>query len=91
MLKSHWLDGKRQRWIDHVIVMLVMGMVTYYENRHNHQIVGLNRKDLVAERQEEILECAADIPSDSIQRFDHTHFYVTSRSWPGLYHVVDIY
>jgi hypothetical protein len=66
VLKSHWLDGKCQRQIDHVIVTLVMGMVTYYENRHNRQIVGLNGKDLAAEHQEEILERAADIPSDSI-------------------------
>jgi hypothetical protein len=46
VLKSHWLDGKRQCQIDHVIVMLVKGMVLYYKNRHNHQFVGLNRKDL---------------------------------------------
>jgi hypothetical protein len=91
VLKLHWLDGKCQCQINHIIVTLVTGMVTYYENRHNRQIVGLNRKDLVAERQEEILEHVADIPSDSIQRFDHTHFYVTSRSQPGLYHVVDIH
>jgi hypothetical protein len=91
VLKSHWLDGKRQCRIDHVLVKLVTGMVTYYKNRHNRQIVGLNRKDLAAERREEILESAADIPSDSIQRFDHTHFHVASRSWPGLYHAVDIH
>ena len=91
MLKSHWLDRKHQHRIDHVIVMLVTGMVPYYKNRHDCQIVGLNGKDLMAEHQEEILEHAADIPSDSIQRFDHTHFYVTSRSQPGLYHVVDIH
>jgi hypothetical protein len=71
--------------------MLVMGMVPYYENSHDRQIVGLNGKDLVAERQEEILERVADIPSDSIQRFDHTHFHVASKSWPGLYHAVDIH
>ena len=66
MLKLHWLYGKRQHWIDHIIVTLVMGMVTYYENRHNRQIVGLNGKDLAAECREEILERTADIPSDSI-------------------------
>jgi hypothetical protein len=46
VLKSHWLYGKHQRWIDHIIVMLVNEMVSYYEDRHKHQIVGLNRKDL---------------------------------------------
>ena len=49
MLKLHWLDRKHQHRIDHVIVTLVKGMVPYYEHRHSHQIVGLNRKDLTAE------------------------------------------
>ena len=66
MLKSHWLYGKRQRRIDHVIVTLVNGMVSYYEDRHKRQIVGLNGKDLVTECREEILERSAEIPSDSI-------------------------
>src|SRR6266851_4416621 len=87
----HWLNGKCQCQIDHIIVTLVKGMVPYYENRHNHQIVGLNRKDLAMEHQEEILEHALDIPSNSIQRFDHMHFHVASKSWPGLYHAVDIH
>ncbi len=80
MLKTHWLDGKCQHWIDHIIVTLVKGMVPYYENRHNCQIVSLNGKDLMMEHQEEILERAPDILSDSIQRFDHMHFHVTSKS-----------
>ena len=50
MLKSHWLYGKHQHRIDHVIVMLMKGMVEYYEDRHGHQIVGLDGKDLTAER-----------------------------------------
>ena len=50
MLKSHWLYRKRQCQIDHVIVMLVMGMVGYYKNKHSRQIVGLDGKDLMAER-----------------------------------------
>ncbi len=91
MLKTHWLDGKHQCQIDHVIVMLVRGMVQYYEDRHKHQIVGLNGKDLTMEHQEEILERVADIPSDSIQKLDHTQFHVTSKSRPGLYHMVDLH
>jgi hypothetical protein len=91
VLKLHWLYGKRQRWIDHVIVTLVNGMVSYYEDRHKHQIVGLNGKDLVTERREEILERSAEIPSDSIQKLDHTQFRVASKSRAGLYHMVDLH
>ena len=49
MLKTHWLHGKRQRRIDHVIVMLVKGMVPWFEDKHDRQIAGLNGKDLEGE------------------------------------------
>jgi len=91
VLKSHWLDGKRQRQIDHVIVMLVTGMVAYYENKYSRQIVSLDGKDLMAECQQELLERVAEIPSESIQKFDDTQFHVASKSRPGLYHTVDLH
>src|SRR6266851_8946386 len=87
----HWLDGKRQHWIDHIIVMLVTGMVPYYENRHSRQIVGLDGKDLTMEHRKEILKRMADIPSNSIQKLNHVQFHVASKSRPGLYHAVDLY
>ena len=90
MLKTHWLDGKRQRRIDHVIVTLVKGMVPMYEKRHDHQSVGLDGKDLAGEWRQELLERAVEIPSDSIQKFDETQFHVASKSRPGLYHAVDL-
>src|SRR6266851_753711 len=71
--------------------MLVTGMVPYYENRHSRQIVGLDGKALATERRKEILEHAADIPSNSIQKLNHTQFHVASKSWPGLYHTVDLH
>jgi hypothetical protein len=91
VLKSHWLYGKCQCQIDHVIVTLMKGMVQYYEDRHSRQTVSLNGKDLAVERQQELLECMAEIPSDSIQRLDHTQFHVGSKSQPGLYHAVDLH
>ncbi len=91
MLKSHWLDGKHQRQIDHVIVTLVKGMVPLYENKHNRQSVGLDGKDLAAERRQELLERTAEISSESIQNLDDTQFHVASKSRPGLYHAVDLH
>jgi hypothetical protein len=91
VLKTHWLDGKRQRRIDHIIVTLVKGMVPGYQNRHNRQTVGLDGKDLAAERRQELLECAAEIPIESIQKIDDTQFHVASKSRPGLYHAVDLH
>jgi hypothetical protein len=91
VLKTHWLDGKRQRRIDHVIVTLVKGMVPMYEKRHERQSAGLDGKDLAGERRQELLERAAEIPSDSIQKFDDTQFHVASKSRPGSYHAVDLH
>ena len=90
MLKTYWLDGKRQCWIDHIIVTLMKGMVPMYEKRHDCQSVGLDRKDLAGEQRQELLECMAEIPSDSIQKFDETQFHVALKSRPGLYHAVDL-
>jgi hypothetical protein len=91
VLKLHWLYRKRQCQIDHVIVTLVTGMVGYYKNKHSRQIISLDRKDLMVERQQELLECAAEIPSKSIQKLDDTQFHITSKSRPGLYHTVDLH
>src|SRR5713101_3708018 len=66
-------------------------MVPHYENRHSHQIVGLDGKDLLTECRKEILECMADIPSDSIQKLNHMQFHVMSKSRLGLYHAVDLH
>ncbi|KAH9991228.1 hypothetical protein BJV77DRAFT_915755, partial [Russula vinacea] len=46
VLKSHFLDGKRNRRIDHDINALVENMVPYYQNWHARQIVGLEGPDL---------------------------------------------
>jgi hypothetical protein len=91
VLKSHWLYGKHQHRINHIIVMLVTGMVGYYENKHSHQIVGLEGKDLAVEHRQELLEHTVEIPSDSIQKLYHMQFHIASKSWPGLYHTVDLH
>jgi hypothetical protein len=91
MLKLHWLDRKRQRQINHVIVTLVKGMVPYYEHRHSCQIVGLNGKDLAVEHRQKLLKCVAEIPSESIKKVDDTQFHVASKSRLGLYHAVDLH
>jgi hypothetical protein len=43
------------------------------------------------ECQQELLECVAETPSESIQKIDDIQFHVTSKSRPGLYHAVDLH
>jgi hypothetical protein len=90
-LKSHWLDSKRNRQIDHIIYTLVNYMEPYYQSRHARQAVGLEGLDLAGKRRREILTSAMAIADDSIFQFDPTQFHVTSRSRPGQFYVIDLH
>jgi hypothetical protein len=90
VLKTHWLDGKRNRRIDHIIATLVDGMVPYYEARHERQSVGVEGADLVERRRREILASAESISRDSIQQFDDSQFHVASASRPGDFYAIDL-
>ena len=61
-----------------------------YWSRHDRQAVGLEGRDLVAERRSEILRSAKDISLDLILQFDHIQFYVASQSRPGEYYAIDL-
>ena len=90
MLKSHFLDGKRNRRIDFLIHTLVNEMVPYYQNRHAQQAVGLEGPDLAEKRRRQLLAHAKGSARDSIQQFDSTQFHVASESNPGLYYEIDL-
>jgi hypothetical protein len=90
-LKSHWLDKKQNRWIDHVISTLVKYMEPYYQNRYVRQTVGLQGPDLARKWWREILESTRNISADSIQQFNLTQFHVASQSHLGMYHVINLH
>jgi hypothetical protein len=46
ILKSHWLDGKWNCHIDHLLYTLVVQMNQYYLNWHKRQIIGFKGLDL---------------------------------------------
>jgi hypothetical protein len=89
-LKTHFLDGKRNRRIDRIVHTLVVDLVPYYQNRHERQTVGLEGPDLAGARRRQLLADARGTPSHSIQQFDSTHFHVASESQPGSYYEVDL-
>jgi hypothetical protein len=66
VLKTHWLDGKRNQQIDHILFTLVMEMVPHYKARHKHQEVGIEGLDLTEQRCQEILISARVISHNSI-------------------------
>jgi hypothetical protein len=90
VLKTHWLDSKRNRRIDRIIYTLVQNLDPYYLNRHERQTIGFEGLDLAAARRKEIEASARDISPDSVLNFDSAHFHVASQSRPGEFHVIDL-
>src|SRR6267142_916271 len=90
VLKSHWLDGKRNRRIDHILYTLVVHMNQYYLNRHERQIVGFEGLDLAGGRRRDIIASAQTISRDSVLQFNHTQFHVASQSRPGALYSIDL-
>src|SRR6267142_1162524 len=90
VLKSHWLDGKRNCHIDYILYTLVVHMNQYYLNRHERQIVGFEGLDLAGGRWWDIIASAQTISRDSVLQFNCTQFHVASQSRPGALYSIDL-
>lgn len=78
MLKSTWLEGKRNRRVDQLINVLVTELLSDIEDRLERQDVGLHREDLAGRRELEIRNRAPETPRDYITRVADMHFQVRS-------------
>ena len=87
MLKSIWLDGKRNRHIDHLIYMLVTEIILDLEVRHKRQALGMEGPNLAEKRCRQILTRAPETPIENIQKIDDLHFEVQSSNSKCSYHV----
>ncbi|KAF8482190.1 hypothetical protein F5888DRAFT_1582308, partial [Russula emetica] len=54
VLKSGWLDGKRNWRMDHLIHMLVKEFLPDIEHRHKRQTLGMEGPNLAEERHQQI-------------------------------------
>ncbi|KAF8502332.1 hypothetical protein F5888DRAFT_1573895, partial [Russula emetica] len=54
VLKSIWLEGKRNRRVDHLIHMLVMEFVPNVKFRHKQQVLGMEGPNLAEKRRQQI-------------------------------------
>src|SRR5882672_7961544 len=90
VLKSHWLDGKRNRCIDHILYTLVVYMNQYYLNQHGRQIIRFEGLDLTGGWWQEIIASARTISWDSVLQFNCTHFHIASQSCPGALYSIDL-
>ena len=91
VLKTHWLDGKWNCQIDHIIHMLVKYIVPHYQSYYARQNVRLEGPDLAGQWWQELLAGARDIFIDLILQFDLTQFHITSQSCLGIYYAIDLH
>jgi hypothetical protein len=76
VLKSIWLEGKRNQHVDHLIHTLVMGFLLDLEICHKQQTLGMEGLNLAEKHCQQILTCAPETPIAKIQKINNLHFEV---------------
>ncbi|KAI9428520.1 hypothetical protein H4582DRAFT_1819021, partial [Lactarius indigo] len=76
VLKSHWLDGKRNWRADHLVHTLVVDMLPQYEIRALRQRKQFEGADLAKKRHMDIFAQAPEMSANSIQCLGNKCFYV---------------
>ncbi len=80
VLKSMWLEGKRNRRADHLVHTLVIDMLPHYQARHDGQEVGFNGSNLAQKHRKEILTRTPEMNADSIRVLGDDCYYVQSEA-----------
>jgi hypothetical protein len=89
VLKTHYLGGKRNLRVDHIVQTLVIDVMPHYDFCHRRQIAGLDGPDLEGARRQKIL-AGTGMSLDSIQHIGGTKFSVASETHPGHQYAVDL-
>ena len=87
MLKSIWLDGKRNRRVDHLIHMLVNKFMPEIEHRHKRQTLGMEGPNIGEKCRQEILTRAPETPIEKIKKIDDFCFEVESSNSKNKYEI----
>jgi hypothetical protein len=87
VLKSKWLDGKRNCRVDYLIHTLVRDLLPDIEDCHKWQERGMEREDLAGRRRHEIQARAPETPLDYITQVEDTCFQVHSSNKEKVYEV----
>jgi hypothetical protein len=90
VLKSRWLDGKRNCHLDHIVFTLVKSADPYYQFRHERQEAGLDGLNLEKSHQKDIEDMAKTITRDLIESFDDSQFHVASQTKLGHFYSINL-
>ena len=89
VLKSIWLEGKRNRRVDHLVHTLVVEFISDLEMRHKWQELGMHGGDLAEQRRQQILRRAPETPLTQIRKIDDLHFEVQSSN-SNKFHLINL-
>src|SRR5258708_25320360 len=89
VLKSIWLEGKRNRRMDHLVHMLVVEFISDLEMHHKWQELGMHGGDLAEQCCQQILRHAPETPLTQIRKIDDLHFEVQSSN-SNKFHLINL-
>src|SRR5258708_38595600 len=89
VLKSIWLEGKRNRRMDHLVHMLVVEFISDLEMHHKWQELGMHGGDLAEQCCQQILRHAPETPLTQIRKIDDLPFEVQSSN-SNKFHLINL-
>ncbi|KAJ7617818.1 hypothetical protein FB45DRAFT_702941, partial [Roridomyces roridus] len=90
VLKSKFLEAKRNRRLDHLLYVLVNKVSPYYESKQQRQEFGFEGEDCEVRKRKDIKKRAQDYTLADIERDGEDTFRVRSRSCPSKAYDVDV-
>jgi hypothetical protein len=87
VLKTVYLDGKRNQRMDHLIHMFVKEFLPDIEHHHKRQMLGMEGPNLAEKRRRQILKRAPETPLERIKKIDDLHFEAQSSNSLKCYQI----
>jgi hypothetical protein len=90
VLKGKFLDGKRNRRLDHLINVLVARVAGYYALKQRRQELGFEGPDIEVLKRRKILEKSEFYTKEHVEHVEDSRYLVQSESDPSKYYEVDV-
>src|SRR5258707_10286992 len=87
VLKSIWLEGKRNRRVDHLVHTLVVEFILDLEMRHKQQELGMHGGDLAKQHCQQIMRHPLKTLLTQIRKIDDLHFEVQYSNSNKFHHI----
>jgi hypothetical protein len=90
VLKGKFLQGKRNRRLDHLLNKLLHAVVPYYSLKQRRQDLGLEGPDMEVRKRQDITKRSAAYTQEDIEFVEEGRYLVRSQSDPSRVYEVDI-